>query len=336
MILLTGSTGLVGAHVLLKLMQNGQSVRALKRTHSKLSVVKRIFAYYNEEKLFNTINWVEGDILDVISLKEIIQDCEKVIHCAAIVSFNRSDYNLMMKNNIEGTANIVNTCLEVNIKKLVYVSSIATLGSKLSTIEKTEERYFESGKGNTQYALSKYLAEQEVWRGIQEGLPAVIVNPSVILGPGDWSKGSSQLFEKVWNGLKFYTTGSTGYVDVLDVANIIVTLMDSRISNQRFIINAENLAYKTVFDWIAEELNRPKAHIRVTPLLKEIAWRLEKVKSTFTGKKPLITKETANKSMTNSAYSNKKICAALSYEFIPIRESIKKYGKWFLADRASS
>ena len=163
-------------------MQNGQSVRALKRTHSKLSVVKRIFAYYNEEKLFNTINWVEGDILDVISLKEIIQDCEKVIHCAAIVSFNRSDYNLMMKNNIEGTANIVNTCLEANVKKLAYVSSIATLGSKFSTIEKTEESYFESGKGNTQYALSKYLAEQEVWRGIQEGLPAVIVNPSVILG----------------------------------------------------------------------------------------------------------------------------------------------------------
>ena len=336
MIFLTGGTGLVGAHVLLKLMQNGQSVRALKRTQSKLSVVNRIFSYYNEEGLFKTIDWVDGDILDILSLRDVMKGCKKVIHCAAIVSFDKSDYNQMMKNNIQGTANIVNTSLEVNILKLIHVSSIATLSSKTSPLEKTEESYFETSKSNTQYALSKYLAEQEVWRGIQEGLPSVIVNPSVILGPGDWSKGSSQLFEKVWDGLKFYTSGSTGYVDVLDVANIIVTLMDSHISNQRFIINAENLAYKTVFDWIAEELNRPKAHIKVTPLLKEIAWRLEKVKSTFTGKKPLITKETANKSMTNSAYSNKKICAALSYEFIPIRESIKKYGKWFLADRASS
>ncbi|MEC8610909.1 MAG: NAD-dependent epimerase/dehydratase family protein [Bacteroidota bacterium] len=336
MIFLTGGTGLVGAHVLLKLMQNGQSVRALKRTQSKLSVVNRIFNYYNEEGLFKTIDWVDGDILDVLSIRDAMKGCKKVIHCAAIVSFDKSDYNQMMKNNIQGTANIVNTSLEVNILKLIHVSSIATLSSKTLPLEKTEESYFETSKNNTQYALSKYLAEQEVWRGIQEGLPSVIVNPSVILGPGNWSKGSSQLFEKVWDGLKFYTTGSTGYVDVLDVANIITTLMDSDILNQRFIINAENLKYKTVFDWISEELNRPKPHIRVSPLIKEIAWRLEKVKSIFTGKKPLITKETANKSMTNSSYSNQKICKALSYEFIPVRESVKNYSRWFLADRASS
>ncbi|MEE3037652.1 MAG: NAD-dependent epimerase/dehydratase family protein [Bacteroidota bacterium] len=336
MILLTGGTGLVGAHVLLKLMQNGQSVRALKRTQSKLSVVNRIFNYYNEEGLFKTIDWVDGDILDVLSIRDAMKGCKKVIHCAAIVSFDKSDYNQMMKNNIQGTANIVNTSLEMNILKLMYVSSIATLSSKTLPLEKTEESYFETSKNNTQYALSKYLAEQEVWRGIQEGLPSVIVNPSVILGPGNWSKGSSQLFEKVWDGLKFYTTGSTGYVDVLDVANIITTLMDSDILNQRFIINAENLKYKTVFDWISEELNRPKPYIRVSPLIKEIAWRLEKVKSIFTGKKPLITKETANKSMTNSSYSNQKICKALSYEFIPVRESVKNYSRWFLADRASS
>ena len=169
MIFLTGGTGLVGAHVLLKLMQNGQSVRALKRTQSKLSVVNRIFSYYNEEGLFKTIDWVDGDILDILSLRDVMKGCKKVIHCAAIVSFDKSDYNQMMKNNIQGTANIVNTSLEVNILKLIHVSSIATLCSKTSPLEKTEESYFETSKSNTQYALSKYLAEQEVWRGFKRG-----------------------------------------------------------------------------------------------------------------------------------------------------------------------
>lgn len=335
MIFITGSTGLVGAHVLLKLLQDGQSVRALKRETSKLSIVHGIFKHYNQEKLFENINWVNGDILDILSLKENLEGCQKVIHCAATVSFDSSDYSLLMKNNIEGTANIVNACIEHDVKKLAYVSSIATLGSQKTKQEKTEESYFESNNSNTQYAISKYMAEQEVWRGIQEGLPAVIVNPSVILGPGDWSKGSAQLFEKVWNGLKFYTSGSTGYVDVLDVSSILVTLLNSEISNQRFIINAENLEYKTVFDWIAEDLNRPKAFIKVTPLIKEIAWRLEWLKSIITSKKPLLTKETANKSMKKNYYSNKKISQALSYKFIPIRESVRNYSQWFLSEKTN-
>jgi nucleoside-diphosphate-sugar epimerase len=242
----------------------------------------------------------------------------------------------MMQFNVEGTANIVNTCIKFNVPKLAYVSSIAALGNSDSDIEKTEDNYWKPNSHNTAYSVSKYLSEQEVWRGTQEGLDAVIVNPSVILGPGDWSKGSSQLFEKVWDGLKYFTTGSTGYVDVIDVANVIVQLSESDVVNERFILNSENLAYSQVFEWIAEDLNRPKPHIKVTPFIKELAWRLERVKSLITRKSPLITKETANKSMANSSYSNAKISKTLSYKFIPIRESIQKYSRWFLSEKTSS
>lgn len=336
MIFVTGGTGLIGAHVLLKLAQDSFSIRALKREYSDMSVVKSIFNHYNASSLFKTIDWVDGDILDVFSLQDHILDCDKVIHCAAIVSFARGDAEVMLKNNVQGTANVVNTCLSLGVSKLGYVSSIATLGSKDENTVKTEESYWQENNSNTQYAVSKYLAEQEVWRGIQEGLSAVIVNPSVVLGPGQWSKGSSQLFEKVWDGLKYYTSGSTGYVDVLDVSTIIVQLLGSDITNQRFIINSENLAYKTVFDWMSEDLNRPKAHIKVTPFIKELAWRLEWIKSIFSGKQPLITKETAQKSMINSYYSNQKIIDALSYDFIPVRESVRNYSHWFLSEKTNS
>lgn len=336
MIFITGGTGLVGAHILLKLTQEGKNVRALKRKTSSFEIVEKIFNYYNKSDLFQKIEWVDGDLLDIVSLNDAIEGCEKVFHCAALVSFDSNDVEKMMQFNVEGTANIVNTCLKLNVSKLAYISSIAALGNSDSTVEKTEDHYWKANPHNTSYSISKYLSEQEVWRGTQEGLDAVIVNPSVILGPGDWSKGSSQLFEKVWDGLKYFTTGSTGYVDVVDVADIVVKLTDSDIVNERFILNSENLLYSQVFEWIAEDLNRPKPHIKVTPFLKEVAWRLEWVKSLITRKSPLITKETANKSMTNSSYSNKKISEALSYKFTPIRESVKKYSEWFLSEKSTA
>lgn len=219
MIFLTGGTGLVGAHILLKLTENGQKVKALKRQKSSLAVVENIFSHYKKRNLLNSIEWIDGDLMDIFSLKEGMKDCNMVIHCAAIVSFNPKHFDQMMKQNVEGTANIVNVCLSQNIQKLGYVSSIATLGSAEENKTRTEEDYWREGKVNTQYAISKYLSEQEVWRGVEEGLDSIIVNPSVILGPGDWTKGSSQMFEKVWSGLKFYSTGSTGYVDVLMLQN---------------------------------------------------------------------------------------------------------------------
>ena len=222
-----------------------------------------------------------------------------------------------------------------NIDKLAYISSIATLNDDKNHI-RTEDSFWKESKSNSQYAKSKYLSEQEVWRGIEEGLNSIIVNPSVILGPGDWTKGSSQMFEKVWKGLKFYSSGSTGYIDVLDVAKCVVKLLEKEIINERFILNAENIKYRDIFDSIAVNLNKPKPHIKVSPLIKEIAWRIEWLKSFITNKSPLITKETANTAMKNKSFSNQKIIKALDYKFIPIEESIKHYSQWFLEEFANS
>ena len=335
MIFLTGGTGLVGAHILLKLTESGQKVKALKRKRSSLTVIKNIFSHYKKTDLLKSIEWIEGDLLDLFSLQEGIKGCNTVIHCAAIVSFNPKDFKKMMKINVEGTANIVNICLDNNIDKLAYISSIATLNDEKNQV-RTEDSFWKESKSNSQYAKSKYLSEQEVWRGIEEGLNSIIVNPSVILGPGDWTKGSSQMFEKVWRGLKFYSSGSTGYIDVVDVAKCVVKLLEKEIINERFILNAENKKYRDIFDSIAENLNKPKPHIKVSPLIKEIAWRIEWLKSFITNKSPLITKETANTAMKNKSFSNQKIIRALDYKFIPVEESIKHYSQWFLEEFANS
>ena len=265
MIFVTGGTGLVGAHILLKLSQQGKKFKALKRSSSSLGVCKSIFSYYKLDDLFATINWVDGDINDIPSLRSGMQDCDMLLHCAGLISFAPSDIDFLKKVNIEGTANIVNTALLNDIKKLGYVSSIATLGRNSTTEIVDEDCHFKVTKLDSNYALSKYYAEQEVWRAVAEGLDAVIVNPSVILGPGDWTKGSSQIFERIYNGLKYYTRGSTGYVDVDDVAESLLQLLFSEVKNERFIVNGANLKYRDCFDRIAEGLKKPKATIKVTP-----------------------------------------------------------------------
>ena len=335
MIFLTGGTGLVGAHILLKLTESGQKVKALKRNTSSLTIIKNIFSHYKKTDLLQSIEWIDGDLLDLFSLEKGIKGCNTVIHCAAIVSFNPKDFRKMMKINVDGTANIVNICLEHNIDKLAYISSIATLSSEENQV-RTENSFWKESKSNTQYAKSKYLSEQEIWRGIEEGLNSIIINPSVILGPGDWTKGSSQMFEKVWGGLKFYSTGSTGYVDVLDVAECLIKLLNSEIVNERFILNSGHMKYRQVFDTIAKNLNKPKPNIKVTPFLKEVAWRVEWLKSIITNKNPLITKETANTAMKNKSFSNQKIITALDHKFIPVSESIKRYSQWFLEEHTNS
>ena len=332
MIFVTGGTGLVGSHILLELSQKGEQFKALKRDSSSFSICENIFKHYNAEHLFEKINWVVGDVNDISSLTDGMQNCEQVLHCAAVVSFQPSDAELLKKVNIEGTANVMNVALTSAVKKVGFVSSIAALGRNSTKGIVDEECHFKATKLDSNYALSKYYAEQEVWRASQEGLNVVIVNPSVILGPGDWNTGSSQIFQKIHSGLKFYTPGSTGYVDVVDVANSLVALLFSDVKNERFIVNGANLKYQDCFDRIALALKKPKATIKVTPFLKEVAWRLELLRSLVAGKSPLLTKETANSAMTDSSYSTSKIEQAISYQFTDIDATIKKYAAWFIAD----
>ena len=332
MIFVTGGTGLVGSHILLKLAKKGDDFKALKRKSSALGICKSVFSFYNADALFEKINWVEGDVNDIPSLTEGMQGCEKLIHCAAIVSFYASDADLLKKVNIEGTANVMNVALASGVKKAGFVSSIAALGRNSTLGMVDEECQFKITKLDSNYALSKYYAEQEVWRASNEGLDVVIVNPSVILGPGDWTKGSSQIFQKIHNGLKFYTQGGTGYVDVNDVAESVLQLLFSEIKNERFIVNGANLKYRYCFDRIAVALKKPKATIKVTPLLKEIAWRIEAVRSFFTSQKPLLTRETANSAMRNSSYDTSKIKKMINFQFTEIDTTIKKYANWFISD----
>ncbi len=331
MILVTGGTGLVGSHILLKLSLQEKKFIALKRASSCMSVCQKVFDHYNLNHLFNNITWVEGNINDVVSLQEAMKDCQQLIHCAAIVSFHHSDIDIMRKINIEGTANVMNVALEYGMQKCAYVSSVATLGYEPDIII-NENNLFKSQNKNSNYSITKYYAEQEVWRASAEGMDVIIVNPSIILGPGNWNSGSSQIFKKIYSGLKFYTEGGSGYVDVIDVADAVLALLFSNIKNERFILNSVNLSFRECFDKIARSLNRPKATIKVTPLLKEIAWRAEFLKSLFTGEKPLITKETANNAMVFRKYSNNKIKQHIGFKFTPIEETIKKYSKWFIED----
>ncbi len=332
MILVTGGTGMLGSHILLQLSTIGIEFKALKRTSSSLKICKSVFTYYKKKPLFDKINWVEGDVNDIQSLILAMQNCTKVIHAAAIISFSPSDVELMRKVNIEGTANIVNVALSLGVKKLGYISSIAALGRNTTNKIVNEECYFTPSKKESNYALTKYYAEQEVWRAREEGVDVIIINPSVILGPGDWDKGSSKIFQKIYNGLKFYTDGSTGYVDVVDVAETMIKLVQSNIKNERFIVNGVNLSYKDAFDQIADCFGKPKSSIKVGFFLKEIAWRTESIFSFFSGKKSLITKETANSAMTNSAFSSRKIKETIRFEFTPFQETVKKYCDWFKED----
>ncbi len=333
MIFVTGGTGLVGSHVLLKLAQQDIKFKALKRPDSTLDVCRKIFNYYNATQEFDKIIWVDGDVNNIPSLEQGMKDCNLILHCAGLVSFSPSDAELLKHVNIQGTANVVNVALSCNVKKLGFVSSIAALGRNSTQGVVNEDSYFKATKLDSNYAHTKYLSEQEVWRASAEGLDVVIVNPSVILGPGDWKKGSSRIFHKIYNGLKFYTNGSTGYVDVDDVASSLIQLLLSEVKNERFIVNGANLKYRDCFDRIAEALDRPKSFIKVTPFLKEVAWRVEAIKALFTRQRPLITQETVNSAMTNSTYTTSKIEKAIGFEFTDIDVSIKKYANWFLADQ---
>lgn len=326
MILVTGGTGLVGSHLLYELTKNGESVRALIRNSKKIDLVKKIFSYYSDdsENLIQKIDWVEGDILDLYSLEQAFTDIKKVYHCAAIVSFDGKDKNQLINANVLGTENVVNLCLSNNIEKLCHVSSIASLGGSLNGEFIDENSKWASSKHHSAYSVSKYKSEMEVWRGIQEGLNAVIVNPSVILGPGFWNSGSGSLFTKAAKGMKYFTTGTTGFVDVRDVVDVMVRLIKSNISNERFILNAENMNYKDLFDKVAEAMHVNKPKREATKKLLKLAVFLDGVASILGIKKREITKEVIRASLSVSKYSNEKVKKAIGKTFLPIETSIRE------------
>jgi len=325
MILVTGGTGLLGSHLLIDLINKSLLVRAIYRNKSKCDLVRRLFLYYdpvNGQKKFDTIQWINCDVLDVVTLSEAMEGCEYVYHCAAIVSFNKNDFYKMMKINREGTANVVNTCLDLGIKKLCYVSSTAAIGTGENDSIVTEKTKWKQSPTTSGYSISKYSAEKEVWRGVEEGLDVVIVNPCVIIGAGDWNESSLTMFKTVDKGLQFYTTGANAFVDARDVVSIMTQLMEREIKNQRFLCIGENSTFKNLFDHIAQKLNKKEASILVRPWLIGLTWRVMWLISKVTGKQSPITKETARSAFGTTVYDASKIKKALNFKFRSIEEMV--------------
>jgi dihydroflavonol-4-reductase len=322
MVLITGITGLVGSFTAKRFLEAGYKVAGLKRANSDLSLLQGIE---------NQIVWHEGDVLDIMSLEKAMVDIEYVIHTAAIVSFAPKDRDRMFKTNIEGTANVVNLCLENDIKKLCFVSSVAALGRSIpnekrlaNIISIDEKATWEESLLNSNYAKTKYFAEMEVWRGEAEGLNCVVVNPSLILGEADWHKSSTQLLKYVFDEHKFYPQGNLNYVDVQDVAECIFKLTIGDISGEKFILSAGEITYKDFFEKVAPKFHKQAPTTLLSASLTSIVWRLEAMRSFFTGNAPLITKETALSSSHSFKYPNDKIKQTLGFKFMGLNESLDR------------
>jgi nucleoside-diphosphate-sugar epimerase len=295
MILVTGGAGLLGKELIKQLLAQGKKVRAI---YNRTAITG--FSSANLEQ-------VQCNILDVVGLGEAMQDVEQVYHCAAIVTFDPKRKRELFKINIEGTANVVNAAIDADIKKMVHVSSVAALGRIRENEPINETMNWTEETSNSNYGQSKYLSEMEVWRGIGEGLDAVMVNPTMILGDGDWNSGSSQMFKSVYNQFPWYSKGVTGFVDVRDVASAMIQLMESDITAQRFIISAEDRSFEEVFNLMAKAFNKKPPRKEVTPFLAKVVWRLEAIKSRFTGKDPLVTRETAATALAKVHFDNSKL-----------------------------
>jgi len=313
MILVTGGSGLLGTALIEKLLEQGKIVKAI---YNKTPLPK-----FNNN---NGLQQVQCDILDVVMLEEVMQGVEQIYHCAGLVSFHKKDVEWLYKINVEGTANIVDAALRAGVKKMLHVSSVAALGRIRVNETINEKMQWTPETSNSRYGQSKYLGEMEVWRGIAEGLNAVIVNPTIILGPGNWNEGSTAIFKSAYNEFPWYSTGTTGFVDVRDVVNAMVLLMNSDVNAEKFIISGHNETYQNVFNAIADGFNKKRPHKKVTPFLSMMVSRLEAIKSWFTGKAPLVTRETAITAITKASFDNSKLLNFVQgFQYRPLGETIE-------------
>jgi dihydroflavonol-4-reductase len=315
LILVTGGTGFLGAYIIRELINKGFAVRAIRRTPK--------LPFFIPQELLNKVEWVDGDLLDIAGLEENLSGVDTVIHSAAMVSVNTRDRKAMFKTNIEGTTNLVNAALAQNIKRLIHVSSVAAIGRLDTGGSLSEGRQWEKINLNTNYAISKYHGEMEVWRAIGEGLNAAIVNPSTIIGYGDWNQSSCAIFKYAYQESPWYTNGTTGFVAVQDVARAVVLIMQSEVSGERFILNAENWSFRQLLNMIADGFSKKHPSREAGPLISQIAWRYEKLKSAFTRQDPLLTKESARMAQGRTYFDNSKMLSYFpEFKFSPLKDSV--------------
>lgn len=329
MILVTGGTGFLGAHIVCRLLLQGAFVRATRRAESSMDEFNYILGYYfsskaEQEKRATQVQWVEASVEDITSLEEATKGVRMVYHCAALVSFDSKDRDRLFVTNYQGTANVVNACLIQGVEVLCYASSVAALGRSKQGQTISENTKWENSSLNGNYALSKYKAEMEVWRGAEEGLQVCIVNPGVILGVGNYKKGSNAMIHTVYKGMPLYSMGVNGYVDVEDVASAMIALTERKVYGKRFVLVSESLHVRDVFFMIADAFEKKRPYISVSPFMGEIAWRLMAlVRLFYSGALP-ITKETARAANRVSYYDNTAIKKALGFEFTLIKDTLAK------------
>jgi len=324
-ILITGATGFLGSYVVRYLLKKRfTNIICLKRPNSRIDLLSDI-----EEKL----EFVEGDVLDIVFLEELLQNIDALIHTAAMVSFRKKDKKKMLQTNIEGTSNLVNICLNKKIKKFIHISSIAALGRSENGKIINEKNEWENSKYNSDYAISKYQSELEVWRGFAEGLNVTIINPSMIIGAGFWKMGTSEFFNQIDNGLSFYTSGSNGFVDVRDVAKMSVQLLENDITGERFICSSENIKYRQFFENIAYELGKSAPKYVFPNFLTGITGFFLNIINFLSGGKSNLSSQSLKNANFTSLYDNEKSLKILNFNYTPIKETLKETSALFLKSK---
>lgn len=318
-IVITGATGFLGAHVINALSELNHEVVGTIRHLDKLRNHPIL-----SEKAIKSTTWIVADISDIFALEAAFYNATCVIHTAAVVSFDPKQLRNMFATNVDGTANVVNACLNANVRRLIHISSVAALGRNSSTQNTVDETAtFATHKENTNYAISKFQAEMEAWRGAEEGLEVSVVNPSIILGQGDWNTGSCKLIKVAADGLLFYPPGGSGFVDVLDVSRAIILLAESENHGLKYILNGVNISYRSLFTKIAILANKPSPRLKLPQVLGEIGWRLNYIYALITNSEKIITKETIRNSFKIYAYNTSKIEKEMNFKFTPFDESLK-------------
>jgi len=328
MILVTGGTGLTGSHLLLYLVRKNLHVRAIYRNTQSIEKTKNLFKLYSPENstLFEQIEWVQADITDISSLEPAFKNIDQIYHAAAIVSFHPKDKNLLHLTNVMGTENMVNLALEKGIKKFLHISSIAALGQYDNPV--TEKTHWNWKEHHSEYAVTKYLSEMEVWRASQEGLPVVIVNPSIILGAGFWQQGTGKIFQQIeQKKIRFYPPGGNGFIDVWDLVKTMYTLMESPVTNEAYIVSAYNLSYKNLLNEIADNLNKPKPKYKIPKWSGKLIGVLNSLP--FLRKNIYLSKNLKESLFNITNYSPEKLIEQFNIQFIPFKSSIRNIAEQY-------
>lgn len=329
MIAVTGSTGLVGTHLLAHLAESTQAVKAFYRTSTKKDQALRVISDVYGDDVKQSVadmQWFLIDILDITALSTHLTDVDQIYHCAGKISNKPAEIKMTRKINIEGTANIMNMALKLGVQKVCHVSSVAALGHNENGMI-DEDAVRDNNKSVSNYSIAKYGAEMEAWRCAQEGLNVTIVNPGIIIGEGFYETGSGQLLNMVKSKTNFYVDKVGGFVDVKDVVKAMIKLMQQEAFNSRFILVAENLSFKEVMRKLAGHLGQKPPKFKLSKIILYIVLLSELILGLLKIKKRLLTRQMINELNSKTYYDNKKIKATINLKFTSIDETLKRVAK---------